>query len=104
LFRQVHSSLIEYVTPHFGDPHEQEIDFHRSTLAGRSGARRHRPERGCRSGAIFSATGATINAGGPGFGSIADTFNQAGLSAGYTSGTTDFDAYVLGTTHSIYFT
>jgi hypothetical protein len=55
-------------------------------------------------GAIFSATGATINAGGPGFGSIADTFNQAGLSAGYTSGTTDFDAYVLGTTHSIYFT
>jgi hypothetical protein len=37
-------------------------------------------------------------------GSIADTFNQAGLSAGYTSGTEpSFDAYVPGTTHSLYF-
>lgn len=54
-------------------------------------------------GAIFGATGATIDAGGPGFGSIADTFNQAGLSAGYTSGVTSFDAYVPGTTHTSIF-
>lgn len=43
---------------------------------------------------IFSATGATINSGGPGFGSINDTFNQAGLISGYVSGVTDFDAYI----------
>jgi len=54
-------------------------------------------------GAIFSATGATINTGGPGSGSIADTFNQAGLSVGYLSGVTSFDAYVPGTTHTYLF-
>lgn len=43
---------------------------------------------------IFSATGATIDSGGPGFGSITDTFNQAGLLSGYVSGVTDFDAYI----------
>jgi hypothetical protein len=54
-------------------------------------------------GAIFSATGAVVNAGGPGSGSIADTFNQAGLSTGYTSGVTSFDAYVPGITHTSIF-
>ncbi len=43
---------------------------------------------------IVSATSATIDVGGPGFGSINDTFNQAGLSTGYTSGVTDFDTYI----------
>jgi len=45
-------------------------------------------------GAIFSATGATINAGGPGFGSINDTFNHNGLLSGYTSDVTNFNAYI----------
>lgn len=44
--------------------------------------------------AIISATGATINSGGPGFGSITDTINQSGLSATYTSGVTDFATYL----------
>ena len=34
-------------------------------------------------GPKFSALGATINSGGPGFGSINDTFNQNGLLTGY---------------------
>lgn len=45
-------------------------------------------------GVIFSATAATINSGGPGFGSINDTFNQNGLSSTYVSGVTDFDTYI----------
>lgn len=47
-------------------------------------------------GVIFSAVGGTINSGGPGFGALADTFNQAGLSVGYTANVTDFDAYLAG--------
>ena len=47
-------------------------------------------------GAIFSATSATINSGGPGSGSINNTFDQSGLSIGYTSGVTDFDTYLAG--------
>lgn len=43
---------------------------------------------------IVAPTSATIDAGGPGFGSINDTINQNGLSAGYTSGVTNFDAYI----------
>ena len=43
---------------------------------------------------IVAPASATINAGGPGFGSINDTINQNGLSAGYTSGITNFDAYI----------
>ncbi|VAV88636.1 hypothetical protein MNBD_ALPHA04-1658 [hydrothermal vent metagenome] len=43
---------------------------------------------------IIGATSAIIDAGGPGFGSIDDTFNQAGLNLGYTSGVTDFDSYI----------
>ena len=45
-------------------------------------------------GVIFSATGATINSGGPGFGSINDTFNQNGLLTGYISNTDDFNTYI----------
>jgi hypothetical protein len=46
-------------------------------------------------GAIFSATGAVVNAGDlPGNGSINDTFNHNGLLSGYTSGVTNFDAYI----------
>lgn len=45
-------------------------------------------------GPILSAVDAVINVGGPGFGSITDTYNQSGLSAGYTSGVTDFDTYL----------
>lgn len=44
-------------------------------------------------GAIYSAVSAVINSGGPGFGTLTVTFNQAGLSSGYTSGVTDFDNY-----------
>ncbi|TVT59882.1 MAG: discoidin domain-containing protein [Sedimenticola thiotaurini] len=52
-------------------------------------------------GAILSATSGTINSGGPGFGTLTETFDQSGLSVGYTSGVTDFDAYIaLGPTHT----
>jgi len=54
-------------------------------------------------GAIFSATSATINSGGPGSGSIADTFNQSGLSASYISDVTAFDPFVATTTHTVIF-
>lgn len=45
-------------------------------------------------GVIISAQSGTINSGGPGFGTLTETFNQAGLSAGYTAGVTDFDTYI----------
>lgn len=45
-------------------------------------------------GKIIGAKSAVINSGGPGFGSINDTFNQSGLSSSYISGVTDFDAYL----------
>lgn len=55
-------------------------------------------------GTIISATGAIINTGGPGFGSIADTYNQNGLSANYVSGVTDFETYLAsGVTHTTVF-
>jgi len=53
---------------------------------------------------IIAATSATINSGGPGFGSIADTYNQSGLSNSYISGITDFTNYLSGgTTHTVAF-
>lgn len=53
---------------------------------------------------IVSPVNGVINSGGPGFGSLADTFNHNGLSAGYTSGVTDFDAYLAGNpTHTVAF-
>ncbi|MBA3975174.1 MAG: coagulation factor 5/8 type domain-containing protein [Candidatus Solibacter sp.] len=53
---------------------------------------------------IVAPVAGVINSGGPGFGSLADTFNQNGLSSGYVSGVTDFDVY-LGTnpTHTTTF-
>lgn len=55
-------------------------------------------------GVILSAVSGTINSGGPGFGSLTDTFNQAGLSAGYTAGVTDFDTYIAtNPTHTYIF-
>ena len=47
-------------------------------------------------GVIFTATSATINSGGPGFGSINDTFNHNGLLTNYTNDVTDFDSYIAG--------
>lgn len=44
-------------------------------------------------GTIVSAVSATILSGGPGVGSIADTYNQFGLFTDYTSGVTDYDTY-----------
>ena len=53
---------------------------------------------------IVGAAGATINSGGPGDGSINNTFNQAGLATGYTSGVTNFDTYIAGNPqHSLSF-
>jgi hypothetical protein len=52
-------------------------------------------------GAIFSATGAVVNAGGSNpFTNIVNTYNQNGLSTPYISGSTPFDAYVASTTHT----
>jgi PEP-CTERM motif len=45
-------------------------------------------------GAIIAPTSATINAGGPGAGTIADTFNQNGLNNNYDSGLDDFDTFI----------
>ena len=45
-------------------------------------------------GVIHSAVSAVVNSGGPGFGSINDTFNQNGLLTGYVNGVTDFDTYL----------
>jgi hypothetical protein len=48
-------------------------------------------------GAIISPVSATIDAGGPGFGSINDTVNQRGLTSTFTSGVTNFDTYLATT-------
>lgn len=54
--------------------------------------------------AIVSAVSATINSGGPGSGTLVETYNQNGLSAGYVSGVSDFNTVVATTTHtSIFF-
>lgn len=50
--------------------------------------------------AIVSAVSGVINSGGPGNGTLTETFNQSGLSANYTSGVTNFDAFVATTTHT----
>lgn len=55
-------------------------------------------------GVIISPISATINAGGPGFGSINDTLNQSGLAARFTSGVTNFDTYLAtNPTHTAIF-
>lgn len=45
-------------------------------------------------GVIISPTSGVINSGGPGFGTLTETINQAGLSSNFVSGVTDFDTYV----------
>lgn len=53
---------------------------------------------------IVSPVSGVINSGGPGFGTLTETFNQAGLSIGFVSGVTDFDAYLgLGPLHTATF-
>jgi hypothetical protein len=47
-------------------------------------------------GVILSPVSGTINSGGPGFGTLTETINQSGLSAGFTSGVTDFATYIAG--------
>ena len=47
-------------------------------------------------GTVIGATGAAINYGVPGFGSIADTYNQNGLFTKYVSGVMDFATYISG--------
>jgi len=37
-----------------------------------------------------------INSGGPGFGTLTETFDQSGLSANYVSGVTNFAAFLAG--------
>ena len=49
---------------------------------------------GAQAGPITCAVGGTINAGGPGFGTLTETFDQSGLDVGYTCGVTDFDTYI----------
>lgn len=51
-------------------------------------------------GVMHSAVGAVIDVGGPGFGNINNTWNQAGLAAGYVNHVTNFNAYVAVTTHT----
>jgi hypothetical protein len=53
---------------------------------------------------IQSPASATILSSGPGFGSITHTIDQTGLSTGFVSGVTDFDAYLAtGPTHTLIF-
>lgn len=53
---------------------------------------------------IIAPTSGVINSGGPGFGSLTNTFDQSGLSAGYIPGVTDFDSYLASTpTHTLAF-
>lgn len=55
-------------------------------------------------GVIFAPIAATLDAGGPGFGNIADTFNQNGLSVNYVPNVTDFDAYIASNpSHTLVF-
>lgn len=55
-------------------------------------------------GVIIAPTSGVINSGGPGFGSLNNTFNQAGLLTSYMAGVTDFDAYLAtNPLHSLIF-
>jgi hypothetical protein len=47
-------------------------------------------------GSIFAPVRGVIDSGGPGFGTLAETINKAGLNTGYTSGVTLFDTYMAG--------
>jgi hypothetical protein len=53
---------------------------------------------------IVAPVSGVIDVGGPGFGSINDTFNRNGLNIPYIPGVTDFDAYMaLNPIHSLVF-
>lgn len=53
---------------------------------------------------IIAPVAGRIDLGGPGFGSLTNTFNQSGLSVGYTSGVTNFDTYIgSNSTHTLAF-
>jgi hypothetical protein len=53
---------------------------------------------------IISPVSGVIDSGGPGFGSLTETLDQSGLSIGFTSGVTDFDAYLaLNPNHTFVF-
>lgn len=53
---------------------------------------------------IVSPVSGVINSGGPGFGLLSHTFDQSGLSAGFTSGVTLFDTFLaLNPTHTTTF-
>lgn len=53
---------------------------------------------------IIAPTSGVIDAGGPGFGTLTETFNQSGLSSGYTAGVTNFNTYIAsGPTHTTTF-
>jgi hypothetical protein len=55
-------------------------------------------------GVIIAPVGGVIDSGGPGSGSLADTYNQNGLLTGYVNGVTDFDAYMaLHPMHTLIF-
>lgn len=55
-------------------------------------------------GSIIAPTSGVINSGGPGFGTLNETFNQSGLSAGYIAGVTDFNTYIgTNPTHTTIF-
>lgn len=55
-------------------------------------------------GVIIAPISATVDTNGPGFGSITNTFDQSGLSTGYTAGVTNFDSYIAsGPTHTTTF-
>jgi hypothetical protein len=63
-----------------------------AALAGISGSANAVPA----TDVIQSPVSAVINSSGPGFGSITNTLNQAGLLTGFTSGTTNFNTYIAG--------
>ncbi len=45
-------------------------------------------------GVIFAPVSGVVDSNGPGFGTINDTINQAGLLSNYVNGVTNFDAYI----------
>jgi hypothetical protein len=55
---------------------------------------------GAQAEAVVCATGGTINSGGPGFGTLTETFNGAGLSSSRTCGVTDFASFTSTATHT----
>ena len=52
---------------------------------------------------IVGAVGGVINSGGPGFGTLNETWNQAGLLSNYVSGVTDFNTFTATARHTFVF-